>query len=188
MKARLETLALSLFIVVVVVGIGLGFLFGIDNPVPWILVAVLVALPFVHQRLVSRRFVRWRDEYRIGIEAIDDDHRRLLTLINNLQTAVHYPTGDAFERRALEELVDYTKYHFAREEELMRTNDFPGYEEHKREHDEMISRVDGYLEGYQRDPEGTIEEVARFLKGWLVRHIAGTDQKYAPFLLEKGVR
>jgi hemerythrin len=52
----------------------------------------------------------------------------------------------------------------------------------------MIDKVQQYCKRYETDPEGTIEEMSGFLKGWLVNHIAGTDQKYSDHLLARGVR
>lgn len=188
MRKSLQTFGLSVFIVVAVIVIIIGLLPGMNPWVSVIMVAVLVALPFVHKQLTSRRFVSWRDDLSVGIEAIDNDHKNLLHLINNLQTAVYYPTGEAFERQALDELVDYTKHHFAREEQLMQENGYPDYAEHKKEHEAMIGKVGGFLEAYEKDRENTIDELTKFLKTWLIDHIEGTDQKYAPFLQDKGVK
>jgi hemerythrin-like metal-binding protein len=182
MFASLKAFGFSLFIVVALLIIGIGFMFGIDNPLPWIMIVVLAALPFIHRRMIARRFVTWHDGLATGIEVIDNDHRKLLTLLNNLQSAVYYPTGESFERQALNELVDYTKYHFEREERLMREASYADYEAHKRQHDEMVARVGEFLAAYERNREGTIEKLTRFLKEWLVNHIAGTDQKYVPTL------
>jgi len=187
MRKSLQTFGLSLFIVLAFMVIGIGFLFGIDNPVPWIMIAVLAALPFIHKRLTASHFVSWDDAYSVGIDAIDRDHKKLLTLINHVQTAVYYSTGETFERQALKELVDYTKHHFEREEALMRDNGYPDYEPHKKQHEEMIAKVREYCAAYEKDREGTINDLSDFLKGWLIEHIQGTDQKYVPFLHEKGV-
>lgn len=188
MRKSLQTFGLSLFIVLAFLVIGIGFLFGIDNPVPWIMLAILIALPMIHKKLTARQFVSWDDDLSVGIEAIDQDHKKLLTLINNLQTSVYYPTGESFERQALSELVDYTKYHFAREEKLMLEHGYPDYEPHKIQHEEMIAKVGGYMAEYDKDREATIDDLTGFLKTWLINHIAGTDQKYSRFLREKGVR
>jgi len=187
MRTSLQTFGLSLFIVLAFITIAIGFLFGIDNPVPWIMIAVLAALPYIHKRLMARRFVSWDDEMSVGIAQIDEDHKKLLTLINHLQTAVYYPTGEAFERQALKDLVDYTQTHFQREEELMSRHEYPDFDAHKREHEEMIVRVGQFLERYEKDREGTIEAMTQFLKAWLLTHIAGTDQKYRPYLHARGV-
>ena len=70
----------------------------------------------------------------------------------------------------------------------MRDNDYPDYEPHRRQYEEMIARVTNYLSSYERDQEATIDELTGFLKSWLISHIAGTDQKYSGFLHEKGIR
>ena len=51
----------------------------------------------------------------------------------------------------------------------------------------MIARVQEFIATYEKDREGTIDDLTQFLKTWLIDHINGTDQKYAPFLHEKGV-
>lgn len=187
MRKSLQTFGLSLFIVLAFITIGIGFMFGIDNPVPWIMIAVLLILPLIHKYWTARRFVSWSDDLSVGIGVIDDDHKKLLNLINNLQTAVFYPTGEAFERQALQELVDYTKYHFEREERMMVENDYPEYEEHKRQHEEMIAKVNGFMDAYEKNREGTIDQLTQFLKSWLINHIAGTDQRYSAHLHSRGV-
>ncbi|MES9859704.1 MAG: bacteriohemerythrin [Candidatus Thiodiazotropha sp. LLP2] len=188
MRKSFQTFGLSLFIVLSFIVIGIGFLFGIDNPVPWIMIAVLIVLPVIHKKMTSRKFVAWDDSLSVGIQAIDDEHQKLLTLINNLQTSVLYPTGEAFERQALSELVDYTKYHFAREEQLMSENEYPDFEAHKKQHEEMIAKVTRFLDDYEKDRESTTDKLTSFLKSWLIDHIAGTDQLYSQYLRDRGVR
>ncbi len=187
MRQNLQTFGLSLFIVLAFIVIGIGFMFGIDNPVPWIMIVVLAALPIIHKRIVARHFISWDGSYSVGIEAMDNDHKQLLSLINSLQTAVYYPTDEAFERKALRELVDYTKYHFQREEDLLREHDYPDYAPHKKEHEDMIAKVRDFCQAYEKDRERTIYDLTQFLKTWLIEHINGTDQKYVSFLHGKGV-
>lgn len=187
MRKSLQSLGLALFIVLAFIVIGIGFLYGLDNPVPWIMIAVLAALPVINKQIVARRFIAWNDKLATGIEDVDNDHKKLMSLMNNLQTAVYYPTGEAFERQALKELVDYTKYHFEREERMMQENGYPDFEPHKRQHEQMIQKVGEFLAAYEKNREDTIEDLTAFLKEWLFNHIAGTDQQYVPYLTSKGV-
>ncbi len=186
MRDSLRTLGLSVFIVLAFVVIGIGFLFGIDNPVPWIMIAVLVALPFIHKKIVARRYLTWDDKLSVGISAIDEDHKQLISYINMLQTAVMYPVGDSYERQALDNVVEYTRYHFQREEELMLEFAYPDFEAHKKTHESMIAKVNELMQRYEKDREGTIGDLTRFLKSWLINHIAGTDQEYSEYLISKG--
>lgn len=189
MKKAIWTLALAMFMVSMAIAAVLTFIsLGIGHPAPWILAAVVAIVPLVHNWTQHRGFVRWRDSYSVGIKSIDEEHKNLLRLINNLQTAVRYYTGEDFERRALGELMEYTKVHFAREEELMEKYEFPGYAEHKRQHDEMAARADKMVARYEQDAVGAMDEISTFLRDWLINHINGTDQAYSEFLTGKGVR
>lgn len=187
MRLSLQTFALSLFIVVALIIIGIGLLPGMNPWVSVVMTAVLLALPLLNKLITSRRYVGWRDDLSVGIESIDNDHKKLLTLINNLQSAAHYNMGESFERQALQELADYTKYHFEREERLMREHEYPDYEAHEAQHREMIDRVNDALAAYDKNPEDTVNELTKLLKSWLLRHIAGTDQQYSEYLRSRGV-
>lgn len=187
MSKGLYSFALSIFILLALIGAGLGLLPGMNHWFSVIMLAILVPVPFIHKAIMARRFVAWSPELSVGIRSIDDDHKKLLTLINNLQTAIYYPTGEDFERTALKELVDYTRYHFKREEDLMEQNGYPGFEAHRQLHRAMIAQIEGHLKSYETDREGTIERLSFFLKNWLIKHIQGTDQEYSPFLKDKAV-
>jgi len=186
MRNSIQTFGLSLFIVLAFMVIGIGFMFGLDNPVPWIMIAILIAIPYIHKRITARKFIAWDDKLSVGIAMIDDDHKKLINLINNLQTAVLYPTGETYERQALKEVVDYTVYHFKREEELMQKYDYPDFEAHKKTHHAMIAKVGEFMDAYENNRDATINELTLYLKTWLIKHIAGTDQQYSEFLKQKG--
>lgn len=187
MRKDLGMFALTLFVLTLIVAIALTLMAVPTTPLPWVLIAILAVIPYAHRKVMARRFLHWDDAYSTGIEAIDNDHRRLLNLVNQFQTAIHYPTGETFEREALDALVDYTKTHFAREEALMEQYDYPDYAAHKQEHQRMIAKVEELMARYSKAPARTLEEALLFLKKWLIEHIGGTDQQYAGFFRSKGV-
>ncbi|HHH46978.1 MAG TPA: bacteriohemerythrin, partial [Thiotrichales bacterium] len=160
---------------------------GPTHPLTWGLILFLFSIPFLHRKLTERHYLVWSDDYSVGIDSIDRQHRRLINLINQLQTAIDFAMDREFEREALDELVDYTRTHFSYEEELMREYGYPDFEAHRREHEGMIRKVENLLSSYERDPEGTIQEAHDFLRDWLIHHIQGTDRRYSGFLKEKGV-
>ena len=173
---------LAVLILALLVMILLGFMLGFTHPLPWILIAVLVAIPWIHDKIVSRRFVEWDKSMSVGNEAIDKDHKKLLGMINQLQTAAHYQTDTEQVGKILDELVAYTLYHFEREESLMQQYHYKGYDEHKQQHYAMVQQVLKFIDEYRIDKTRTVENVALYLKTWLVNHINGSDQEYAPFL------
>ena len=178
----------SLLILTLIVAAILGLLAGPDSPITWLLIAILVVIPFIHKRMASDQFVEWKDDYSVGIDSIDQQHKKLLNLINQLQTAVDYSTGEQFEREALDELVDYTKTHFTYEEGLMRDNDYPDFEPHKAQHEKMFEKVREVLAEYEQDQDTAMANAAEYLRDWLINHINGTDKEYSSYLIGKGVK
>ncbi len=161
---------------------------GVGALAPWLAVAALGACMLLRRQSDCGDFLAWKDEYAVGISVIDQEHKRLLNLINHVLSAVHCNTGAEFERQALEELVDYTKYHFQREEALMEEHGYPDLVGHKAQHDQMISQVDTFMRRYEERGREALQEVADYLKLWLLQHINGTDKKYVPYLTEHGVQ
>jgi hemerythrin-like metal-binding protein len=138
--------------------------------------------------MATRKYLDWKDEYCVGIDSIDQQHRKLVNLINQLQTAVDYSTGEEFEREALDELVNYTKTHFSYEEGLMSDNGYPDFEPHKAVHEKMIKKVEEVLAEYEQDHDTAMSNAVEFLRDWLINHINGTDKEYSSFLIGKGVK
>ena len=179
---------LGFTILILLVMAGIGFMSGPTSLLAWFSVAGLVAMPLVYQRLAQRRYIRWEESYSVGVEQMDSDHKKLIQLINNVQTAILYQTDSSFVQEALDELVDYTKTHFQREEELMAANGYPDLEVHKRQHAEMIAKMSEIYGRYLTAPDETLKELLDYLKKWLVNHICGTDQQYGPYLNRKGIK
>jgi len=119
MNNKTQMFGVALLILMFVTAAILGLIAGPTSLLAWLLIAILVSIPFIHRKLTARQYVKWKDEYSVGIESIDKQHKKLLGLINSLQTAVYFSTGEEFEQQALDELVDYTKTHFSYEEGLM---------------------------------------------------------------------
>lgn len=187
MNKNASMFGFSLIILTLIVAVILGLMAGPTSPITWGLVAILVVIPFIHRKLAAKHYVEWKDDYSVGLDSIDQQHKKLLSLINQLQTAVDYSTGEEFEREALDELVDYTKTHFTYEEGLMKDNDYPDFVSHKAKHDEMIKEVEKVLAEYEEDHDLAMEHGSEFLKVWLINHINGTDKEYSNFLIDKGV-
>ena len=178
----------SLIILTLIIAAILGLITGPDSPITWLLIASLLVIPYLHRKMTAKHYVEWKDEYSVGIDSIDQQHKKLLNLINQLQTAVDYSTGEEFERDALDELVAYTRTHFSYEEGLLQQNDYPGFEPHKAVHEKMIKKVEDVLSEYEQDHDAAMSNAVEFLKDWLINHINGTDKEYSSFLIEKGVK
>ena len=143
----------------------LGLMAGPTSPLTWTLVLILVAIPFLYKKLSAKSYIVWKDEYSVGLDSIDQQHRKLINLINQLTTAVDYSTGEEFEREALADVVEYTKTHFTYEEGLMEDNGYPDFEAHKAQHRAMIAEVEAVLAEYEKDQDMAMRHAVDYLEG-----------------------
>jgi hemerythrin len=127
----------------------------------------------------------WKPEYSVQLPEIDAQHRRLFALAAELHTAMSQGQGKTVLEKALAQLADYTKAHFAAEERLMRKYEYPLAHAHKLQHDQLTAQV---LDLQQRfcNGEGVVTvDLMLFLQDWLSTHILGSDMKYSPFIRAK---
>ncbi|MEW6219265.1 MAG: bacteriohemerythrin [Thermodesulfobacteriota bacterium] len=129
----------------------------------------------------------WKNEYSVNIREIDDQHRQLVSMINELDRAMLQGQGKQALGTILGSLISYAGSHFATEERLMRQHGFPGYEEHAGKHAKMTEKVLDLARQHEAGRPALTIEVMKFLQDWLDKHILGTDKKYGPFLNAKGV-
>ncbi len=135
----------------------------------------------------SNVLIPWNDSLSVGIQEIDEQHKVLVDLLNELHRAITEHHGSDAAIGILDRLVEYTRIHFSVEESLMRVLDYPGYEEHKQHHEQLIEQV-YELRGKVGNGKHISFELLHFLKSWLTRHILEDDRDYVPFFLSRGVK
>lgn len=126
--------------------------------------------------------IAWKDDYCLGIEKVDGQHRSLFGLLNDLFVAVQQDRGPRLVRDTLTRLVEYTQTHFADEEQFMAHIQYPGLEGHRASHRRLVKRVAGFAVGYRQGPGKDLAmELLHFLRDWLKNHILNEDMKIASF-------
>ena len=130
----------------------------------------------------------WRDEFSVNIREIDDQHKMLMNMVNEMHEAMSKGKGKDVLGSILDKLIQYTKTHFSTEEGLMEQHGYPGFEEHKDKHTKMTQKVLALQQDYTQGKMQLSIEVSKFLQDWLNKHILGTDKKYGEFLNAKGVK
>ncbi len=131
----------------------------------------------------------WSDKLNIGIAVVDDDHRKLVDMVNELFDGIQAGHGQDSVGKVLEKLIAYTKAHFAREEKLFVEAGYPGAAAHKKEHEKLTEDVMAAQAKYNAGATAILSvELMNFLKNWLLNHIQGSDKAYGPHLIAKGVR
>ena len=135
----------------------------------------------------SDHLISWTDELSVGIGIIDNQHKGLVDLINELNAAMRQRRSDAVLVGVLERLKQYTVKHFATEEEFFDKFGYPDAPAHKKAHRDLVEKVLAFEAELKSGRAKVTMEIMRFLKDWLVGHIMGTDKRYGPFLNSKGV-
>ncbi|MGQ9610355.1 MAG: bacteriohemerythrin [bacterium] len=129
----------------------------------------------------------WSDNFSVNIKYIDEQHKKLVNILNNLHDAMKLGKGSEVLNNVLAELVRYVETHFTTEEKLMNTHNYPEYNTHKLEHANLAKKAKELQKSSQQGQNIITIEVMNFLKNWLQSHILGTDKKYGPFLNSKGI-
>ncbi|MEZ5583158.1 MAG: bacteriohemerythrin [Candidatus Competibacteraceae bacterium] len=130
----------------------------------------------------------WSDELSVGIQEIDEQHKALLNILNELNDGIHGVRRKEVRLEILDKLIEYTKTHFAVEESLMRIFAYPRYEEHKQEHDKLIAEIHGFRVKFLEDASAPTYELLIFLKRWLTNHIMKVDKHYEEHFLKMGAK
>jgi hemerythrin len=129
-----------------------------------------------HPHVKEMANMKWLSEYELGIQSIDDQHRRIVEYINELEKA-HAGTNNGYKTYVLEGLLDYTLTHFDFEEQLQERAGYPFLKAHKRIHEIFRKRVTAFRERAAQGEDIT-EELLFMLKTWLASHIKGDDRDY----------
>lgn len=124
----------------------------------------------------SGNLIRWTEELNTGIPEMDQQHRRLVDLINQLFGAMRQGNNEDDVARVVDELVDYTQTHFSAEEELMRSHRYPDLINHQQVHHDFIEQVGGYATQIKSNAGLSASDVFSFLKDWLISHIVKQDR------------
>ncbi len=133
-------------------------------------------------------FVKWSDEFNVGVAAIDAEHKHLVDLINRFYANMSADASVEMLQNIFNELLDATKAHFNHEEEYFAASRFPLADEHKKLHKSLNSQIATLLENVigENDKAHPLE-LTYFLKSWLLDHIQGDDKKLGAHLNKCGI-
>lgn len=138
-------------------------------------------LPPLEEWMVKDNPCEFSDDYLIGIDLIDREHRHLFALVERANHIVrNWSEEHNYDEitNILKELKEYTEIHFADEESYMRSINYEGYEAQKRAHDAFISRLEELdLKKIEENPKEYLSSLIEFLLGWLINHILQVDKK-----------
>ena len=132
--------------------------------------------------------LHWADEYSVGIESFDNDHKKLIMILNKLFDALSKGEAQNLIFTIVMELKDYTQYHFNSEEDAFLKHLYPDYESHKDLHDNFLKKIKDFELNYVNKPQVLAIPVFNLLMSWIKEHIQKVDKNYSNFLKNKGMK
>ena len=127
--------------------------------------------------------VVWDNSFSVGFDPIDEQHKVLVKMTNEMFQACEQGVlaADVAFLQIIQKALDYAETHFTDEEEYLSEANYPHLDEQKDQHEDFVAEVQKSIDEFEA---GNIEPIflARFLKKWLLNHIAVYDKKYAPYL------
>lgn len=125
--------------------------------------------------------MEWKEDYKTGIGIIDEQHKKLFEISESL-TYIH-------ERGEIKDIFifldEYLNLHFQTEENLMEKYNYPYIEEHKKIHEQLKEKIEGYIELYFMGNSSVLEELEEVVISWIENHILIEDKKYCSYIKEK---
>ena len=123
-----------------------------------------------------------------GISEQDNQHKKLIELINQLNDGMQAGKGADILGKVLSELVNYTVFHFGYEEKLMTQHKYEDTPAHQAEHVKFVQTAGDFKKKFDSGSAVISVEIMNFLRDWLTNHIMKTDKKLGQSLVKLGVK
>jgi hemerythrin len=133
-------------------------------------------------------FANWNDSYSVKVQRLDDEHKRLFDIINQLHEGMKAGRGKDVLQTVLDQLLRYTEQHFKGEEGLLKGAGYPELTAHMALHQQFVNKIKGFSKVFQSGAAAISVDVLEYLKNWLTEHIMGTDRQYSTTLTAAGIR
>ena len=127
--------------------------------------------------------IKWTKKYSVGITEIDNQHKGLVILINELFSLMSEGKAKAKMPEIFDHLTDYTKKHFFVEESMLIKYGYKEYDQHKEEHQKFIAQLVKLKLDLEKEEITISLKTLNFLKDWLLNHILISDKKYSTFIM-----
>lgn len=132
------------------------------------------------------KIIEWEEKFSVGIKEIDEQHKVLVDILDELYLAMLKARGNEVIEATLDKVIRYTKNHFSTEELLFKKYSYPEEKPHKAEHDAMLKKVDAFRRDFKNGKLIGVD-LMHFLKNWFVEHLQTTDYRYVKFFKGVGV-
>ena len=131
--------------------------------------------------------IEWSDDFSVGVKLFDEQHKRLISIVNKLIDASNATVDSEIISEILTEMTDYALTHFKDEEKYMKEYDYPEYEAHKKQHKEFLKKTIAFCDATIYKDRTVPQKILIYLTDWWVNHIQKVDKQYGTFFNQEGV-
>jgi hemerythrin len=131
---------------------------------------------------------KWKKEYSVQVEEIDNQHKKLVEMIFELFTAINNQSTKEELGSILDNLIKYAGYHFSTEEKYFKKFNYENTTEHIEEHIKFAEKMIGLQKQYKNKEIEISFELIDFLEDWLLDHLITADQKYVECFKDNGLK
>ncbi len=122
------------------------------------------------------KLFQWNDRFSVGVELVDQQHKKLFSIINDLIVAKENQLQGQVIEMILAEIISYTEYHFCSEEKLFKIH--PAYERHCLLHKDFVAKMLELAATYHHNAKDISDEILEILIEWLKDHVLHTDMTF----------
>ncbi len=136
---------------------------------------------------MGKKLIVWDNYYSVGFDLIDNQHKKLIDMINELYTSFIFGEAQTKAAGIINEMVNYTDYHFKTEEKFFDKYKYPETEQHKEIHQSFVDKAIELKHGLESGQMTVTYDIMNFLRQWLIDHILKEDKKMASFFSENNI-
>jgi hemerythrin len=119
----------------------------------------------------------WGPSFELNVDFVDSQHKQLVEIVNKLHEAMKSGHGRDIMGSVLDELMSYTKRHFADEERWYVQNKLPTIGDHRKLHANFVAQIIDIRRKFEGGSATVTPEILKVLGDWLINHIKGTDKQ-----------
>lgn len=136
---------------------------------------------------IAPKLIEWKDSYSVGVNFIDEQHKKLFLYINEFYQAMRDNKDKEILGKVIADLADYVDTHFSTEEKLFEKFNYEGRDEHIALHKQYVDKIKSFQDGYAKNQMFLSFEIIDFLEDWILKHINSEDKKYTKCFNEHGL-
>lgn len=136
--------------------------------------------------------IQWSDEFSVGVAEIDEQHKKLIGMINNLIGVAREKNLRMVSGKIIQDMAEYTVYHFSTEEKYFDQFGYADSAAHKLQHQTFVAKVLELQKQFVETPDEELlpflYNILDYLQDWLIHHIIGSDKRFTQCFHEHGLQ